>query len=216
MGKFIDLMGQQFGRLIVIERKENDKGGRVRWLCQCKCGKDVIVQSGPLNSGATKSCGCLKQELLKLNPHNLRHGHRTNSIISKTYKAWADMIQRCNNPNNTAYKNYGGRGICVCKAWMKFERFLQDMGERPPNLTLDRIDNNGDYCKENCRWTTIKEQRRNYRQNRLITINGITKCLIEWCEDQKLNYHTVWMRIYQYNWTPEEALELIPRKKKCK
>ena len=207
MGKLIDLTGKKFGRLTIIEWVENNKWRQSRWLCRCECGKKIVITSSSLKNGNTKSCGCLAIEI------KTKHGHCCRNKTSKTYQIWHSMIQRCNNPNCKAYKNYGGRGIKVCKGWRKFEGFLQDMGEQPLNLTLDRVDNNGNYCKENCRWATQKEQRRNTRRNILITINGVTKCLIEWCEDRKLNYRTVCSRL-RYGWTIEEALDIIPRKKK--
>jgi len=205
MGKFIDLTGQQFGRLTVIKRVENGNHGKVRWLCQCDCGKNSIVISGGLRNKNTQSCGCLNKEILT------KHGHASYHK-SKTYKTWNDMIQRCINPNCKAYKDYGGRGIQVCKRWLKFENFLQDMGEKPEGLTLDRIDNDGDYRPENCRWATRKEQNRNSRHNRLITINGNTKCLSEWCNFYNINYHKIYMRLH-HGWSPEEAFELVLRRK---
>jgi len=214
MGKFTDLTGQKFGRLTVIERAENIPSGKTWWLCQCKCGNQTIVRSDSLKGGVTKSCGCLHKELsFERCKQRMKHGHSMVNIVSKTYSIWRNIIQRCNNPNCRNYKNYGGRGIKVCDKWLKFEDFLQDMGEKPEGLSLDRVDNNGNYCKGNCRWATWKEQQRNSRNNRLITINGETKCLAEWCEIYKKPYQTVYNRINRYKWTPEEALELIPRKK---
>ena len=214
MGQFIDLTGQKPGRLTVIKRAENDKYKHARWLCQCICGNYCTVLSYSLICGDTQSCGCLQKE--RARDVNYIHGHSSNGIISKTYWTWNNMLRRCSDDNNQDYKNYGGRGIKVCKKWWKFGGFLQDMGERPPGLTLDRIDNNNDYCKENCRWATTKEQSRNYRRNKLITINGVTKCLVEWCEIYQKPYKKTWDRINRYHWTPEEALELTPRRRKTK
>ncbi len=205
MNQVIDLSGKLFKYLTVIKRVENAKSGVARWLCQCKCGKQTIIQGGNLKSGHTKSCGCLNQP----------HGHNRVGKRSKTYETWYSMIQRCTNSNSNRYEDYGGRGIYVCEAWLKFEGFLQDMGERPPNMSIDRIDNNGDYCKENCKWSTRKEQQRNTQRTIWITINSVTKCLAEWCEYYGLKYNTIYARIYQYAWTPEEALELVPRCKKA-
>jgi len=209
MGKFVDLTGQKFGRLTVLERVKNDNYGHVRWLCQCECNKRTLVKGYNLKSGHTKSCGCLMRELKKEKFYI--HGHNCRNNPSRTYRTWDHMIQRCTNPNCWFYKHYGGRGIRVYKRWLKFENFLQDMGERPENMTLDRVDNNGDYCPENCQWSTQKRQCRNTRSNKLITINGITRCLSEWCEIYQKPYNTVLCRIIRYKWTPEEALELIPR-----
>jgi len=118
------------------------------------------------------------------------------------------MIQRCNNPHNRAYKHYGSRGITVCKTWLKFENFLSDMGECPSGLTLDRINNNGNYNKKNCRWTTRKTQARNRRTSKMITIDNVTKCLKEWCESLCLDYNKVKARINQLKWPIKQALEI--------
>ena len=215
MGHFIDLTWQKFGRLTAVGRVENDKLGSTRWLCQCSCGSSfIVVYSGNLRRNNTRSCGCLRKDVAAKNCQlKSIHSHARRGYRSKTYITWEQMRQRCNDSNASNYKNYGGRGIKVYQRWRSFENFLEDMGERPPGLTLDRIDNNGDYCKENCKWSTRKEQMRNFRNNRLITINGIAKCLAEHCEDRKLNYKTIHNRL-QLGWTTEEAFELIPRKKK--
>lgn len=213
MGKFIDLTGQRFGRLTVVKRVENNKHGHAKWLCQCECGKHIIVCGYSLKNNNTKSCGCFKK--ISLYKKNYKHGHSCRKKTSKTYQVWEHMIRRCKNPNVKNYKNYGGRGIKVCEAWLKFENFLQDMGERPEGLSIDRIDNDGNYYKENCKWSTRKEQNRNKRNNILITINGVTKCLVEWCEIFNLKYNMVKSRIYR-GWTIDEALEIIPQRKKNK
>ena len=211
MGKFIDLTKQKFGRLTVIERKENNKRKNAQWLCQCNCGNYSIVVARDLRNSNTKSCGCFQKDQTR--SASYIHGYGSVKIKNRTYKTWAQMHHRCNNPNSQNYKNYGGRGIKVCKKWWKFEGFLQDMGERPLNMSIDRIDNDGHYCKKNCQWSTAKGQARNRKTNRLFTIDGITKCLAEWCEIYQKSYHKVWYRIHR-GWTPEEALELVPRKKK--
>ncbi len=105
----------------------------------------------------------------------------------RMHKNWSDMKQRCFNKNNPRYKDWGGRGITICKRWMKFENFLADMGERPKGKSLDRIDNNGNYCKENCRWATRKEQQNNTRQNRIITYKGKTQNLTQWAKELKID-----------------------------
>jgi len=211
MGNFIDLTGQKFGRLTVVERVDNANDGHARWLCECVCGKRVIIPGYCLTNHNTKSCGCLHREITR--QINYSHGH-SGDDKSKTYATWRSMNRRCNNKNQKCYKNYGGRGIKVCEKWKKFEGFLQDMGEKPNGMTLDRVDNNGDYCKENCRWITNKEQQRNTRRSILVTINNIAKPLPEWCEIYQKPYKTVWARVYKYNWTPEEALGITIRKKK--
>lgn len=162
MGKFIDLTGQRFGRLIVLSRAENTKYARATWLCVCSCGNMTVVQSGVLKRDETRSCGCLTIESIR--KRSTIHGESR----GPTWNSWCSMRQRCNNPNHEAYKNYGGRGIVVCERWHKFENFLEDMGKRPAAHTLDRIDNNGNYEPDNCRWATRKEQSANKRNSRKV------------------------------------------------
>jgi len=142
------------------------------------------------------------------------HGHSLQNNKTSTYQIWKSMIKRCSNSNDRYYANYGGRGIKVCHRWKKFENFLKDMGEKPNGMTLDRIDNNGHYCMENCRWATRKQQMRNTRRNRLITINNKTKCLSEWCEELCLNYHRTKKRLNR-GWPVEEAFDIVPHKVLC-
>ena len=150
MGVIIDLLGLRFGRLKVLSRGKGNKSGAT-WRCMCDCGSRTEVSSGKLRSGHTKSCGCLRVE----SKPNLKHGFANKS---STYKSWKQMRDRCNNPNSTQYKWYGERGIKVCEEWDDYAAFLQDMGERPIGTTLDRIDPDKGYDKDNCRWATPREQ----------------------------------------------------------
>jgi len=154
-----------------------------------------------LKKNKTRSCGCLRDE-----GNNVSHGHTKNGKWSKAYNSWSGIIQRCTNPNNTEYKNYGNRGIRVCKRWIKFENFLADMGEPLTDKhTIDRIDNNKGYCKSNCRWATRKEQARNKRNNRLITFNKKTQCLSAWAEEVGIAQRLIWKRLSR-GWSPKRAL----------
>lgn len=159
MGKVVDLTGQRFGRLRVLGQDGYTRVSRnAVWVCQCDCGNTARVDSGMLRHGDTASCGCYRKEVIA--ERNRRHGMRRNRV----YTTWVGMRQRCGNPNAHAYENYGGRGITVCERWRNFQNFYADMGERPPGLTLDRIDNDGNYEPGNCRWATRQVQSQNQRK----------------------------------------------------
>jgi hypothetical protein len=125
---------------------------------------------------------------------------------TKTYRTWQSMKARCTNPSNVQYMDYGGRGIGVCEEWMKFENFFEDMGLRPEGMSLDRIDNEKGYSKENCRWATEFEQKRNTRRNHWITFNGETKCLEDWAKEIGIKANTLINRLNRSKWPLEKAL----------
>lgn len=159
-----DLTGKRFGRLTVISvshsRKcPNFKGTVLYWKCMCDCGNEAIVPGASLRTGDAKSCGCYQKDrcIETSTTHGLRH--------TTEFNIWNAMKQRCQNPNNHAYERYGGRGISVCRSWAEsFEQFYADMGPRPVGLSIDRINNDGNYEPSNCRWATAKEQARNKRR----------------------------------------------------
>lgn len=195
--KFIDKTGMKYGRLTVLSLKNKTPA---KWLCKCDCGNETIIYGSHLIENGTKSCGCLNKELTskRVKTHGLTK--------SKTYQTWRSMKGRCLNPNYNGYKRYGGAGIKVCDSWMDFNNFLLDMGERPKNSTLDRIDNSGDYEPKNCRWATPKQQASNRNKTLNITYNGITKSAKEWSNDLGLANGTVWNRIMILGWEIEKAV----------
>lgn len=199
----IDLTGQRFGRLVVIGRADppRDLRRRARWRCICDCGREVEVYGFNLSNGNTASCGCLQVE--RSTAASTTHGQSG----SRLYVTWRDMLQRCENPHNPRYSNYGERGIAVCEEWHIFTNFMQ-WAERTgyqDDLTIDRIDVNEGYNPVNCRWATVREQNRNKRNNVLITYCGITRCLADWAITLGIHPVTLWERIFRYHWDIERA-----------
>ena len=191
----IDIKGQRYGRLEVVG-KAPSKNRHTYWVCQCDCGAELTVRTDAITRGPTKSCGCYHQDAVT------QHG----MYLSSEYITWQSMLTRCENPNFKFYCHYGGRGISVCERWHNFELFYQDMGPKPKGLTLERIDNDGDYKPDNCRWATYKEQGRNRRYNRTYTYQGQTRCLSGWAEQVGINVGTLTQRMNR-GWTIKDALE---------
>lgn len=184
--RFIDLTGKVFTRWTVIKRADYVAGKHTHWICKCSCGKEKSIDGICLRNGSSRSCGCLMAE------ENRIHGLND----SRLQTVWENMIQRCKNENAPNYHHYGGRGIYVCDRWTNIKNFAEDMGEPPEGMSLDRIDNNGPYSPDNCRWATGSEQCRNSRQSRRWHVhgvmyetaeeagiaNGVTKSVIcSWC-----------------------------------
>lgn len=189
--KFIDLTGQKFNRLTILEYK-----GASKWLCKCDCGKEIIVASNNLKNGHTKSCGCLKIE------KSIKHGYSK----TRLYTAYINMKRRCMK----TCKTHGGRGITICEEWINkengFNNFVEwslkngfDKNKTGLECSLDRINNNGNYKPSNCRWTDIKTQSRNTRQNHNITYNGETHCISEWAEILNINSSTLRNRMTRHS-----------------
>ena len=209
MDKAKDMTGKICGRLKVITRAPNDKYGNARWLCLCECGKELVVKGQPLRSGKTKSCGCYHKDVLRA---KIKHGESKEIL----YKRWHAIKSRCTNKNLSSYKDYGGRGINICEEWLDPANFIEwakNNGYRR-DLTIERIDVNGDYSPENCKWVTRAEQNRNTRRNikqringKLCTISEISRqigmsrsTVLKWYHDEKLRGNQL---IERYNKVPE-------------
>lgn len=190
--------GSRFGRLVVIRMApDRTVGGEVQWLCECDCGDTLIVRGHQIRSERTRSCGCLAREAAATNCRNrARHGEGSNGKETPEYRCWANMLSRCNNTNHRLFKNYGARGIKVCKRWHTYENFLEDMGRRPSSKhSIDRERVNGDYKKSNCRWSISTEQNRNKRNTRMITHDGRTEALAYWIEHTGIAHVTFYRRV---------------------
>ncbi len=195
-----DLLNQRFERLLVCgESPEKQKGCTV-WICRCDCGAEVRARSYELIKGDTKSCGCFRRDFPWIG--RVTHGKSETS----EYRIWESMKKRCHNPNNHAYAHYGGRGITVCERWHKFELFFEDMGCRPgEKYSIDRRDNDGNYCPENCYWATVKEQHRNKRSNVYVVYQGQKVILADACKLAGIPYDRV-KRRRREGWSWEEML----------
>lgn len=208
----IDITGYRFGRLTVLERV-GTQCGHITWLCECDCGKKVTVIGNNLKCKKTKSCGCLKDEKSteRISKLTLSHG-KTNTRL---YHIWHGMKARCFNSNDPDFKNYGKRGIGVCNEWKEdfptFYDWAMSNGYAD-NLTIDRIDVNGNYEPSNCRWATINKQQNNRRNNKIYNFNGQKHTLNEWAEISGIKYTTLRARLAQNKMTIEKALTMPVKK----
>ena len=201
----IDRTGQRIGRLILVQFSHRKAGSRY-WVAECNCSNRIIFRIGSY----TKSCGCLVTDWAKSGKARRTHGRRA----SREYNSWAGMKARCLNPNSPKYKRYGARGITISKEWMQFINFYRDMGNKPsPTHSIDRIDNDGNYCQENCRWSTQKQQARNRRSTRIIEYRGEIKSLAYFSEKYGINCATIASRL-TLGWGIDRALETPVRTKR--
>lgn len=205
-GKRIDMVGQKFGKLTVVAYDKTIKGIPY-WNCICECGNTKSIARGHLVNKKipTSSCGCIQKEYARNRTRT--HGDSSRGNVSEEFKTWLRIKERCFNPKCRAYKDYMGRGITMSEEWKdSYETFLNDMGRKPSHKhSIDRIDNNGNYCKENCRWATIKEQNNNQRKNVYISIGDKTKTVAQWAEELNKNPKTIYNRLYN-GWSAEDAV----------
>jgi hypothetical protein len=189
-----DITGQKFNKLTAVKYVESNKEGKSIWLFKCDCGEEVARISKNVIRGGTKSCGCLK-----LKGSKLRHGHSRQAETSQVYNAWLSIKARCYNPSRARYEHYGGRGITVCDRWLEsFENFLEDMGECPsPDHSIDRIDVNGNYCPENCKWATKEEQANNKTSTIRLLYNNEVYSMTQLCRHLNLPYNSVHWKYYR-------------------
>lgn len=207
--KPLDITGSRFGRLVGIEyvTSEQQPNGKYRriWKCRCDCGVLIDIRIDYLTSGDTQSCGCLLRDInAAKRARSLKH--------TPEYTSWVGMRQRCQNPSNHAYGKYGARGIDVCERWNTFENFLEDMGPKPTHdHSIERIDNNGGYRPDNCRWATNREQCNNRRTNARIIFNGETRTIAQWASITGIHHSTIWNRARR-GWSPDKILTTPTRR----
>ena len=217
MGKLIDLTGQRFGRWTVVARAGTDATGKnSAWLCRCDCGNEKIVSKVSLKNGSSKSCGCYNSEVAKQSIKKLHETHRDEyPRIERIDRIWRKMRNRCRCPQNSEFKNYGGRGIEICSEWDNFYEFQEwalNTGYES-TLTLDRIDVNGDYSPKNCRWVSIKRQERNKRGTIYLTLNGVRKPMADWADEIGICWRTLHSR-YVRGWSDTRILTTPVQKHK--
>lgn len=199
--KVIDLTGQHFGRLQVLEFLGREKG-QTWWLCKCDCGKNIRTASNRLKNGQTQSCGCYNLEMSSLK--NSKH----KQYKTRLYRIWRGMVARCKYKYPNRFIHYSGKGIKVCSEWEKdFNAFAEWANQNgyTDKLTIDRKDNNGDYTPENCRWVDYHTQACNRGNNHLLTYKGETKTLTEWAEEYDIDYTIIKDRI-KLGWDVEKAI----------
>lgn len=202
------LIGDRFGKLIVIERSSNDSSGKSMWICKCDCGEITKpIYASNLKYGRTISCGCHRNYVL----NSLAEKSRTHGMTNtRLYTIWTSMKVRCYNKNCDAYNKYGGRGITICDEWKNdFSAFMKWAYENgySEELTIDRINVNGNYEPDNCRWATYKTQANNTRKNKYLTLDGKTMTMKQWSEYTGIRYGTLYRRLKD-GWSVKSALTI--------
>lgn len=207
---FKDLTGQKFGRLTATSF-DSAKNGKSWWRCSCECGAEKVVTCGHLVSGLVRSCGCLRRDVAAMNIRKIatKHGICSGGM-PRWYQIWLGMIDRCYNPRARPFHRYGGRGLEVCERWHDPKTFLADMGDPPPRMTIERIDNDAGYAPENCRWATKKEQNNNRSTTRRISFGGESISAAAWAERLGISKAAMYYRLR--TWTLERALTEAPRR----
>lgn len=213
MGLLIDLTGQSFDRWTVVDYSGSHKK-RTYWSCICDCGNTGKIEAYSLKKERSRSCGCFGRE--KAIKDNTSHGQGKRGEESKEYRCWRHMKDRCYSPKDGQYHNYGARGITVCERWRKFENFFEDMGKCPEGLTIERVNNDGNYEPGNCKWATKEEQMNNTRRNRWVKHKGITKTLTQWARVLNMSESTLRARLKKDNWATERAFSIPVGEIRCR
>lgn len=198
-----NLVGQRFGKLVVVERLPTNRHGEIEWLCQCDCGNTHKATSYNLTQGRTTQCRqCMINQIACA---NTKH----NCSPKRLHEIWVNMKTRCHNQHYSLYHRYGGRGIKVCDEWehsfANFREWALNNGYSK-DLTIDRIDNDGDYCPENCKWSTVTEQSNNRISNRILVLNGEPDTMANWSRRTGIPYWVIQRRLYDLKWSDEKTL----------
>lgn len=205
----IDVTGERYSRLVALERLAT-KGQRSPWRFRCDCGAEPIYPLERVRQGIAKSCGCLRKDVTRA--RSLTHGHRVNRTTTRTRKSYEHAKARCFNEKDAKFPNYGGRGITMCREWVEdFGRFVEDMGECPPGMSIDRVDVNGHYEPRNCRWATSRQQARTRTDNVLVEYEGQTMVLKDFARATSVNYKSLHALVKYKGQTPHEAAAYLNR-----
>ena len=209
MGTVIDITGQRFGNLTVIENVGVNRWGEKMWRCLCDCGNETIIRGSALRSGKQTSCGCIGR--INMAQAHIKHGHcKRSEKKPRLYSIYSNLKDRCINPYNKAYKNYGGRGINVCPEWMNDFQAFYDWSMAngyKPGLTIDRIDNDKGYSPNNCRWTTYKVQANNTRRNYIVNFNGCKMTLQQFTDKVSCFSSSGIKKMLEHGMTAEEIYQ---------